>query len=105
MKNAKSNGRDVLWYSDLPVTEGLAESIREFEKSNEELDLEGILEHITKLPPLRYEIGEDIENELPKIAGGIAMALVKSFKIMNPGKKNPQTQDWEKAQRIFETLL
>ncbi len=37
--------------------------------------------------------------------GGIAMAPVKSFKIMNSGKKNPKTQDWEKAQRIFETLL
>ncbi len=105
MKNAKSNGRDVLWYTDMPITEGLSNSIREFEKLNEELDLEGILEHITHLPPLKYEIGEDIEAELPKIAGGIGVALIKSFKIMNPGKRNPQTQDWEKAQRIFETLL
>ncbi len=105
MKNASLNGRDVLWYTDLPITEGLENSIKEFEKTNEELELDGILEHITTLPPLKYEVGEDVEEQLPKIAGGIAIALIKSFKIINPTKKNPQTEDWEKAQAIFETLL
>jgi hypothetical protein len=105
IKNASINGRDVLWTTDLPITEGLESSIKEFESLDSELDLSGILEAMTKLPPLKYEIGEDIEEMLPKLAGGIVIAFIKSFKIVEPKKKNPQTQDWEKIQAIFETLL
>ncbi len=105
MKNASINGRDVVWTTDLPITEGLENSIKEFEAMDTELDLSGILEAMTKLPPLKYEIGEDIEEMLPKLSGGIVIAFIKAFKIMEPKKKNPQTQDWEKVQTIFETLL
>ncbi|HFX17888.1 MAG TPA: DUF1931 family protein [Flavobacteriales bacterium] len=105
MKNAKLNGRDVLWYTDLPITEGLEAQIEEFRQLNEELDLEGILEAITKMPPLALAIGEDVEQELPNIAGGILVALIKTFKILEPKLKNPQTKHWESAKAIFETLL
>jgi len=105
MKNASLNNRDVLWYTDLPITEGLENQIQEFRELNEELDLEGILEAITKMPPLKLAIGEDIEKELPNIAGGILMALTKTFKTLEPKLKNPQTEHWERAKAIFETLL
>ena len=105
MKNASINGRDIVWTTDLPITEGLENSIKEFEAMDAELDLSGILEAMTKLPPLKYEIGEDIEEMLPKLSGGIVIAFIKAFKTMEPKKKNPQTQDWEKVQTIFETLL
>jgi hypothetical protein len=105
MKNASLNNRDVLWYTDLPITEGLEKQIQEFRELNEELDLEGILEAITKMPPLKLAIGEDIEKELPNIAGGILMALTKTFKTLEPKLKNPQTEHWERAKAIFETLL
>ncbi len=105
MKNASLNGRDVLWYTDLPITEGLEKQIQEFRDLNEELDLAGILEAITNYPPLKYEIGEDVEQELPNIAGGILIALIKTFKTIEPKLKNPQTSHWERAKAIFETLL
>ncbi len=105
MKNASLNGRDVLWYTDLPITEGLEKQIQEFRDLNEELDLAGILEAITHYPPLKYEIGEDVEQELPNIAGGILIALIKTFKTIEPKLKNPQTSHWERAKAIFETLL
>ncbi len=105
MKNASLNDRDVLWYTDLPITEGLERQIQEFRELDEELDLDGILEAITKMPPLKLAIGEDIEQELPNIAGGLLMALIKTFKTMDPHLKNPQTTHWEKAKAIFETLL
>ncbi len=105
MKNASLNNRDVLWYTDLPITEGLEAQIQEFRELDEELDLDGILEAITKMPPLKLAIGEDIEQELPNIAGGLLMALIKTFKTMEPHLKNPQTTHWEKAKAIFETLL
>ena len=105
MKRAKLNGRDVLWYSDLPITQGLETNIEEFRQLDEELELSEILETIAGLPPLPLAIGEDIEQELPNIAGGITIALIKSFKIINPKRKNPQTEDWEQVTQVFETLL
>jgi len=105
MKNASLNNRDVLWYTDLPITEGLETQIQEFRELNEELDLEGILEAITKMPPLKLAIGDDIEQELPNIAGGILVALTKTFKTLEPKLKNPQTEHWERAKAVFETLL
>ncbi len=105
MKNASLNGRDVLWYTDLPITEGLEAQINAFKELNEDLDLDGILEAITKMPPLKLAIGEDVEQELPNIAGGILMALTKTFKTLEPKLKNPQTEHWERAKAIFETLL
>ncbi len=105
MKNASLNGRDILWYTDLPITEGLEKQIQEFRELNEELELAGILEAITHMPPLKYEIGEDVEQELPNIAGGILNALIKTFKTLEPKLKNPQTSHWERAKEIFETLL
>ena len=30
---------------------------------------------------------------------------IKSMKIIDEHKKNPQTEDWKKATDIFETLL
>jgi len=105
IKNASLNGRDVIWITDLPLTEGLQNAIKEFKKFDEELDLSGILESMTHLPALKYEIGEGIEKELPNIAGGIVIAFIKVFKTIEPKKKNPQTADWEKVETIFETLL
>ncbi len=105
MEHAKLNGRDVLWYSDLPITIGLEANIEEFRQIDEELDLSEILETIAGLPPLPLEIGVDIEKELPNIAGGIAIALIKSMKVINPKVKNPQTEEWNRVTEIFETLL
>ncbi len=105
MHNASLNNRDVLWYSDLPITEGLEKQIKAFRNMDEELELQGILDAIVKFPPLKYDIGEDVENELSNIAGGLLLALITTFKTIDPKVKNPQTEEWEKAKTIFETLL
>ena len=105
MENTSLNNRDVIWISDLPITQGLKNSMKEFEKHNEEINIENILADLAMLPPLKYEIGQDIEEELPKLQGGLIVALIKSMRIMDEKKKNPQTEDWEKAISMFETLL
>ncbi len=105
IEKASLNGRDVIWLSDLPITEGLKRAMKEYDHLDEELQVSGILESMTHLPPLKYEIGEDIEAELPRIAGGIVVAFIKVFKTIEPKKKNPQTEDWEKVTDIFTTLL
>jgi hypothetical protein len=37
--------------------------------------------------------------------GGLSVALAQTFRIIDPGLKNPQTEQWERAFRVFNLLL
>ena len=49
---AKANVRDVIEPWDLPITKGLQESMHQFEKLEEEIELQPILESLAARPPL-----------------------------------------------------
>ncbi len=102
---AKMNGRDVITEADVPLTKGLQESMHQFRELNEEVPVAGILERLAKLPPMDLAIGEDVEKMLPELAGGMTISLAKVFKIIDPDMKNPQTEHWEKVERIYEILV
>jgi hypothetical protein len=103
--NAKANDRDVIEPFDLPITKGLQESIHAFRPINEDIDLQSILEQLTKLPVLDMEYSDETRARIPEIAGGLSVGLARSFKIMNPDLKNPMSDDWDKAFKIFDTVL
>jgi len=42
---------------------------------------------------------------LPIIAGALSVGLARSFKIIDPDLKNPQTVHWERSFRLFDLLL
>jgi hypothetical protein len=102
---ARANARDVIQPYDLPITKGLQESLREFDKLDEEIELISIVDNIAKRPPLEVEIGEETEAWLPRIAGGLSVALARTFKIIDPELTNPQTTHWKTAFRVFDLLL
>jgi hypothetical protein len=102
---ATANGRDIIQPSDLPITKGLQESIHEFRKIDEEIDLKSILEYIAALPPLNATYSYETEERLPGVVGGLSVALARTFTIIDPDLKNPQTKHWERAFRIFDLLL
>jgi hypothetical protein len=102
---AKANDRDVILPMDLPITKGLQESIHDYRDLDEDIAITDILEELTRLPLLELEYSDDTRMELPRIAGGLSVALARSFKIMDPQLRNPQTEHWEKAFRIFDQLL
>jgi hypothetical protein len=102
---AKANIRDVIEPYDLPITKGLQECIHAFGRMNEEIPLQPILDQLTYLPRLDMASSPETEAELPVIAGGIAVALARSFKILDPELKNPQSVHWERAFRLFDLLL
>jgi hypothetical protein len=103
--HAKSNIRDVIQPSDLPVTKGLQESIHAFRKLDEDIELEPILEQLAKRPPLDLTIAEETEQGLPEIVGGLTLALARAFKIIDPERKNPQAEQWDRAIAAFDLLL
>ena len=104
--NAKANARDIIEPQDLPITKGLQESIHEFRKFAAEVgDLEGLLSALIARPPLDVALAEDTQAELPRVAGGVSVALARTFPVLDPGLRNPATEHWERAFRIFDLLL
>lgn len=103
--NAKANGRDIIQPSDVPVTKGLEQCIQDFRKIDAELKLEPILDEITMLPPSDMAYSAETELRLPLVAGGLSVALARTFKIIDPNLKNPASEEWERCFKIFSLLL
>jgi len=103
--NAKANGRDILQPQDLPITKGLQESVHQFEKLDQEIELKPVLEQLAAQPPLDVALSEETQARLVSIVGGLSLALARSFKIIDPEVPNPQTRHWDRAFQIFDLLL
>jgi hypothetical protein len=101
---AKANGRDVIETRDLPITKGLQESIDGFERIDSEVGLSPILDYLIARPP-DVALSEEAQARLPGIAGGMSVALGRTFKVIDPAVKRPMHKDWEQAFRIFDLLL
>jgi hypothetical protein len=102
---AKANGRDIIEPFDLPITKGLQESIHAFREMDETIELQPILDYLTARPPLDLAYSDATEARLPSIAGGLSVALARTFRIIDPDLKNPETKHWERCFRIFDLLL
>jgi hypothetical protein len=102
---ANANDRDVLQSWDLSITRGLQERMHEFEKIDEEIDVAPILEHMAARPQLDVTLAVDTEARLPEVAGGLSVALGRSFKIIDTRLTNPSSEHWERAFRLFELLI
>ncbi|WP_218669397.1 DUF1931 family protein [Massilia sp. KIM] len=102
---AKANDRDVIEPHDLPITKGLQESIHAFRALDEDIALQDVLDQLTRLPVLDMEYSDETRARLPEIAGGLSVALARSFKIVDPDLKNPMSRDWDKAFKLFDLLL
>ncbi|WP_197679512.1 MULTISPECIES: DUF1931 family protein [Bradyrhizobium] len=101
----KANGRAVIQPFDLPIIKGLQQSVHEFEKIDEEIELRPILEHLAIQPPLELAYGEGTEDQLPVVVGGLSVALARAFKIIDGDLKNPATRHWQQCFRIFDLLM
>ena len=105
---AKANGRDVIEPHDLQITKGLQESIHAFDRLEEEAvgrALGELEEEPAAVRPVDLQVSVKTEEELPRIAGGLSVALARTFKILYPKLKNPETEQWERSFRIFNLLL
>ena len=102
---AKANGRDLIEPIDLPITKGLQESIHLFKELDQNIELKPILDHLTARPPLDLDYSKESVAQLPAIAGGLSVALARTFKIIDPDLKNPQTEHWQRSVQIFDLLV
>ncbi|WP_198654183.1 MULTISPECIES: DUF1931 family protein [Nocardia] len=103
--SAKANGRDVIEPWDLPITAGLQHSIHLFEKLDEKIELQPLLDQLTARPPLDLAIAQETEHRLPLIAGGLSVALAQTFAAIAPRAEHPGTAEWSKVFEIFHLIL
>jgi hypothetical protein len=102
---AKANGRDVVLPCDVPITGGLQECIHQFRALDQDAQTRPILDQISKLPPLELDFSEEVTASLPDLAGGLSVALARSFKIIDPDLKNPGTAEWDRSFALFDLLI
>jgi hypothetical protein len=102
---AKANTRDLIMPYDLPITRGLQDRMHEFRTIDAEVGLEIELDRLVKRPPTDFDYFQDTEAELVWVAGGLAVALARSFRIVDPDLKNPMTPHWERALALHDLLL
>jgi hypothetical protein len=102
---AKANGRDIIEPFDLPITKGLQESIHAFREIDEAIELQPIIDYLTARPPLDLAYSDATEERLSAVAGGLSVALARSFKIIDPDLKNPETKHWDRCFQTFDLLL
>jgi hypothetical protein len=102
--HAKTNGRDIIESHDLPITTGLQESIHRFRKLDEYIELQPLLDQLATWPA-DITPSEETRAKLPEITGGLSLALAEAFRIIDPDQKNPSTEHWTKAFRLFDLLL
>jgi hypothetical protein len=50
-------------------------------------------------------LSDETQQRLPLLVGGLSVALARTFKIIDPNVRNPQTAQWERAFRLFDLLL
>jgi hypothetical protein len=103
--NAKWSGDPLIEPWNVPITAGLQECIRVFDKMDETIELQPILGRLEKRPPLGLVYSDETEGMLPGIGGGLTVALARAFKILDPGLKHPNSEHWDRANRIFDLLL
>ena len=102
---AKWNDRDVIVPQDLPITKGVQERMREFDKLDEAEEVRDLLRQVVRRPPADVTFSEDIERMLPELFGGLSIALARSFRLIDPRSETPSTQHWERARDIFGLIF
>jgi hypothetical protein len=102
---AKANDRDVIQPHDVPITKGLQERIHEYRSIEALLEIEPAVDSITLRPQLDLAYSDETEAQLPALAGGLSVALARSFKVIDAQVKNPRSEDWERVVALFDLLI
>jgi hypothetical protein len=109
---ARANGRPVIDDIDVPIGLGLQTAMHDFaeldeqmRQENETLDVLPLIDRILAHPPLARDYSDDLKARLPQIAGGLSLSAARGFKLLDPHLKNPQTEHWDRLERMFDLLI
>jgi hypothetical protein len=104
-RNANMNGRDVIWEADLPITKGLQETIIEFRKLEEEIDLKDVINMLTTFPPLKYPYSAELEEKLPEVTGALIVVMARIMQEVDDNDRALDHKTIEKTKKIMDLTL
>ncbi|MCV7345885.1 DUF1931 family protein [Mycolicibacterium rhodesiae] len=102
--SARWNGRDVIVPQDLPITKGVQERMREFDKIDEAEEIRELLRQVVRQPPGDVAFAEETERLLPELFGGLSVALARSFRLVDPTVCDPSTEHWNRVFTLFRLV-
>lgn len=102
--SATWNGRDVIVAQDLPITRGIQERMREFDKLEEANEIRELLRQVVRRPPADVTFADETEELLPELFGGLSIALAKSLHVVDPTASNPSPEHWDRAFTLFRLV-
>lgn len=103
--SAKWNRRDVIVPQDLPITKGVQERMREFDKLEEAKEIRELLRQVVRRPPADVTFAQDTEELLPELFGGLGVALARSFRVVDPEVSTPSTEHWNQVFTLFRLMF
>jgi hypothetical protein len=103
--SAKWNRRDVIVAQDLPITKGVQERMREFDKLEEAEEIRELLRQMVRQPPADVTFAEDTEELLPELFGGLGIALARSFRVVDATVSHPSTEHWNRVFTLFRLVF
>lgn len=103
--SATWNGRDVIVAQDLPITKGLQERMREFDKLEEAEEIRELLRQLVRQPPGGFTFAEDTEQLLPELFGGLSIVLARAFRLVDESVSNPSTEHWARVFTLFRLVF
>jgi Domain of unknown function (DUF1931) len=103
--SATWNGRDVVVAQDLPITKGVQERMREFDKLEEAQEIRELLRQVVRQPPGDVTFADETEDLLPELFGGLSIALARSFRVVDPTVSNPSPEHWDRAFTLFRLVF
>ncbi len=104
-ENAGYNGRDVIWLSDMPLTQAMKASMKKFIELEEALELQPVLDRLAVHPPLKREMEVELEKKLPEIVGTLIYVLANVTKEFSPGDNVVSEEDLKRAFRVLDLTI
>jgi len=103
--SATWNSRDVVVAQDLPITKGIQERMREFDKLEEAQEICELLRQVVRQPPADVTFADETEDLLPELFGGLSIALARSFRVVDPTVSKPSPEHWNRVFTLFRLVF
>ena len=103
-KNARENGREIIYMRDLPLTKGFLNSMEERKKLllTAEVDLSPILAVVAEVTP--YTVSDELRENLQDIVGSLIYIIGRSIRLLEASRR-PSKETLEKVEKLLDLTL
>ncbi len=102
---ARANDRDVIIPCDLPISPGVRERMHEFAALDAAGEVRAALRSSPRRPPGDVTFAEDTQDVLVEAFGGMALALARSFRLLDPDLQHPDVHHWSRLFDLYRLVL